>query len=570
MGTHLPLSGEVLDAVLGALGLRADLLDPQRNGGQVFSLGSWGRFSKGADTETRKKMVSAFASTVVGAGLLPAPTTLKQEWPQIVAGALAWHVQQWDAIVGRMASAAPVRADLAPRPFLRLVAIDLALRAGAVGGDREEESQGNVPLWAEGENDGNYLRSLVARCKPRLTRDTLTKDLETNHTTVDRWLDGEVCPDSDSVQRLAAKLASTLKIDPVLLQGKLRAHYTLRALCDGLAGVVGRTQVEKLATAHERFRRGVRAAIGSLSLSEEERAALALLGSRAPQARRVLEVLSKAERHPLWLTELQAAAGDWVDRLEQATRQLSMIDDPDLGQYLAERGVPKEVWKRQVANEDFIDLLQADIELPPVLLENAPAPVRAAYAEVQGDEAHARKDLPSVVRHFRRATELEPLNARYQFRLGCAQWQLGLCVRNTNLVREGVQTLWIAHRLEPTWDRPLVEIAIVHLSLGDIEQARQHLEGASEKLSKKTHWFNYHLGAARMRAGHPREALVPLREAIAAEPRDGRALDDAAHCCFVLGDHREGAKYAKRARECGWPRVYDRWKTGGYPKGRAG
>jgi tetratricopeptide (TPR) repeat protein len=568
---RLPLAGVVLRHIAKALSI-----NPVRDGRDFVSGGSQSRFFKGelgAD-ETLQKVLAAYAASLIDVGLLPAPSSLGGQWNDVVASSLAWHVETWNAIVGWMGSSAArvVRPDLAPRPYLRLAVVDLALRAGVTPIDEAESKlpRSEVPFWADGENAGVFLRRL--QDKADLTREELTRLAigPGQDNTVDRWLDGKVTPTKENIIVLGEVLGPRLGCSPDLLARRLRVHYALRRLGDTLAEHVGREQVVVLATAFERFRIRVRELVRDRPT--KGLVDIMLLGSRAPSATSVLERLWNEERHVLWATELRAADGDWLARFQQAASVLSCIGNPETAKQFVARGLPAEWAERFEKNGGLIDLIQADMTRAPAALlkgrkfvgmegDNA---YKAASHEVQGAQALADWDLGKAVGHFRRAASLQPLNAHYQYRLGCSLWQLGVGERDPGLVRQGVETLWIAHKLDPEWDMPLVEVGIVHMNMGEDARALEHLEAAKATI-RMTPWLAYHLGAARMRAGRFEDALAALDLAITDSPDDARALDDAAHCAFMIGDTR-ASDLAKRARDRGRCGSYDRWKAGGYPR----
>lgn len=60
------------------------------------------------------------------------------------------------------------------------------------------------------------------------------------------------------------------------------------------------------------------------------------------------------------------------------------------------------------------------------------------------------------------------------------------------------------------------------------------------------------------------EALGYLQEVLKAKPDFPLALRDAARCSFKLGDHKNGARLAKKARQFGDPVEYNLWQRGEY------
>lgn len=77
------------------------------------------------------------------------------------------------------------------------------------------------------------------------------------------------------------------------------------------------------------------------------------------------------------------------------------------------------------------------------------------------------------------------------------------------------------------------------------------------------------LGIAYLHCGKPGKALKEF-EAVLGEKRDqGLALDLAAKCYFLLGNHVEGWRHAKEARQLGNMATYNDGVAGVFRKGSA-
>jgi len=74
------------------------------------------------------------------------------------------------------------------------------------------------------------------------------------------------------------------------------------------------------------------------------------------------------------------------------------------------------------------------------------------------------------------------------------------------LIEEGIQECWIATKLDPKWDIPLVEIGIILINSGQNQAALEHLEAAVKTLPVMTTHLAVNLGYARMRCNDPKGA----------------------------------------------------------------
>ena len=126
-------------------------------------------------------------------------------------------------------------------------------------------------------------------------------------------------------------------------------------------------------------------------------------------------------------------------------------------------------------------------------------------------------------------------------------------------VDEGIQECWIASKLEPGWELPLVEIGIIYLNARRNEEARDHLEGLVSRLEDLSWHLAVNLGIARRRCGDTAGTLAALDVVIAEDLLHAQALDEAAYCAFLLRNHTKGARYAKRANLLGVSRAFDAW-----------
>jgi len=175
----------------------------------------------------------------------------------------------------------------------------------------------------------------------------------------------------------------------------------------------------------------------------------------------------------------------------------------------------------------------------------------------QAIQASAEGDFDSAITHLRRAVELQPQSAEYHFHLGATLGKKGL-------IEEGIQECWIAAKLDPKWDIPLVEVGIILINSGQNQAALEHLEAAVRTLPEMTTHLAVNLGYARMRCNDPKGALEMFETVFEDVPDHGLALDCAAHCYFLIGDGKKGRAFAKRAYQLGFMDTYRDWRAGKY------
>ena len=533
--------------------------------------------------DSKFEVIEAIADALVKEKFIPAlPFLERNKWPvaRILTLAISWYAEQWDALAGYMRSAsAPVeRPDLAATAYLRLATIDLALRASALLWLADQPvPQEDVPTWAEPRGNVKYFRRLLEQCGSSApTRDELAEQLDLSYNTVDSWLDTGVRPSLANLQRIADQLVQHMEgIDSAALTGEMRLHYALSAICDGLASHVGREAVLDLATAFMRFTGRNLDGLRTFSKLEPDGAATAqvailMFGVRFASCEYLVRALWRSERDPVWRADLQAVCKPWHLRLSHIMKNLGGIDQ-GLQLLQEEYGIPQEVAGDIM--DQALRKIPADPTIPewidPVALE------RMNFVRVKGDAAYsarnritqyqwarAKGDLETAIRHVRRAVQLQPENAQYHFELGATLGTAGE-------ISEGIQECWIAVGFDPSWELPKVEVGIILLNAGRSEEARVHLESMACGQEEISGYLAFNLGIARQRCGDYGSALDALLRAIEVQPDHALALDNAAHCAFMVGDTKTGRRLAKKANTLGQSETYREWRKGMYRRQRS-
>ncbi len=132
--------------------------------------------------------------------------------------------------------------------------------------------------------------------------------------------------------------------------------------------------------------------------------------------------------------------------------------------------------------------------------------------------------------------ELVPDHDTAHFELGAVYWQAGF-------IEDGITECRIAVALKPDWELPQVEIGIIFLNAKRFEEARSHLEAVYAAAKAPTSHLKFNLGSAKWRCGFFAEGLSLFEEVLSDEACGSypHALDQAAHCAFMVGDDVRGA-----------------------------
>jgi hypothetical protein len=386
----------------------------------------------------RRAVADAIARALVVAGVRLAPSVgaLELDEPEGLRDVILHHADAWEALRAELdRQALAVDAEDGPWlvfAFLRLVAIDLAIRGAAAGVLARRPS---VHDEGVGSSLPHGYEELVAQARVALERPRRPEDER-----------GEL---GDQLE------AGLLR---VLEQGEQE-----------LAGPHAPSRAELL----ELVRRG----------------------TRAGAARDLLVRLGAAELDPLWAADLQLAGGPWIERLGLQARRLSDEPDAELGLHgIVERArrdgaTPEEL---EALRAEALWVVQADRPREPLspdhgasrgtgesfmlpLDDHPPERARAIQREFVRDA----DELDGTLEHGRRALQLAPDDPVLLVGVGAMLAERACELRYPGWeyhVDVGLALLRRATRIEPRWDRPWVETAIVLADVGAWHRARTWLE----------------------------------------------------------------------------------------------
>jgi len=561
-----PLSGEILGKLVEALQIRTDVL-ASKTASRLFR-------GKRIGESRRFEILESAASVLVNNGVIPTIEVLNShDMPltKMLSFVFAFQADRWDRLVGYMrGSSYPVmRQDLAPVPYLRFLVIDLALRITAIIRLAELPNlESEIPSWAEESCSGRLLKEFQDRCRPkRLTREQLAELLDVSNNTIDSWLDGKSRPSEDSILRISEVLANYLPETKEELSAKLSRNYTLSTLCDILTGQIGRKTVISLVNTLIRFINDLLDGFKQFSKLPTDRAfganvALLMFGTQFTSAEYLLRYLWRKETDPVWREDLQTAQANWHKRLQLDAQYLGSLEE---GVKLAQEKFEISDTLANELKKELISSLQGiqihkpidNLEGKTVVRIKGDAEFSARNRIIQAMQARAEGDNETAIMHFRRAVELQPMNAEYHF-------QLGATLGQNSQIEEGIQECWIASQLEPKWDLPRVEVGIILVNSGRHEEGLKQLEETATVLGEIGSHLALSLGYARMKCDNPSSALEMFDIVLKDKHDHALALDCAAHCCFLTGDDKRGRKLTKQAHQLGASDTYRDWRAGKY------
>lgn len=246
----LPTSGQILGEIIIALNIRDEALT-NRTAKRYFS-------GKIVSEYSMEAIYMALGNALVRDGIVPVPPLFSQngaDFAPVLAATCARMCIKWDSLRSTIQNRSALILELehAVEQFMRLVAIDLALRLFALLRLCEIEPPcPQTPQWAMKNGFGLKLRQLIAECG--LTRQQFAARLGMSETSVDNWLDGNVLPTEENVAKIA-RVISDFDEDYVEsnLYAELRRDYSLSYLSNILATLIGREAVIEISTALYRF-----------------------------------------------------------------------------------------------------------------------------------------------------------------------------------------------------------------------------------------------------------------------------------------------------------------------------
>ena len=530
-----------------------------------------GRYRRGEPvTEyTEEQLFGALAEALAQAGIFPSPPDGKGLHPQareFLTDAIRWHCQRWDQLVGwQQGWKVPVGAgDIMALAYLRLAVVDLAFRTAAVcwlGSSSLPDEQ--PPLWAGGNTRGIYLQKLMERIdRSRLTRKrrkegaSLAEQVGVSNQTMDNWLYQGVRSSNHNIDKIAKVLAKYLKDSGAqTVAAALRRHYTLCQLADLLAEVVGRAQVEDLASALIRLASRLLSRLAAYDPRADREmmacqmmiatggitdplptpdAWLAWLRDQEEDAGWQGDITTAGQKDwALWLNDLAAEICTAAQLTQRGEQRGSAADNPKQRlKLLAER-------RRMLAG-------RVPESPSPWMVDPDDLSGQAAYYYHRSRERRQAADMEHAEALMREAIKSDPQQALYH--VGLAE-----LLGESDRVDEAIVECRIAGKLDLDPEPTQVVIGTLLNNAERFEEARDHLEAmpAQPTRSPARLIFSLELARARLGCGEPAQALPRIETVLAEQPDQGFALDLAARCHFLLGDHTRGWDRAKQARRRG-------------------
>ncbi len=173
--------------------------------------------------------------------------------------------------------------------------------------------------------------------------------------------------------------------------------------------------------------------------------------------------------------------------------------------------------------------------------------LEAFRAYALGDEAHQKgNDIPEAEDHYKRALELDP-------KLAMAWARLGVIRLNTGASSEAADNFTKAYQLSNNVsEREKLYIAGQYYSavVGDMNKSIETLQVATQEYPLQADTF-VNLGDFYFRNGEFEKSATANRKALALQPDNAVALENAVAETAALGEVTEGDKYIATAQRLG-------------------
>ena len=540
--------------VLGTLWRALDLRLPKRRNE------SGRKFLRGKRALRDLGVLRDMASAFVNAGYI---VRADDDTVRLLVDAMALAVARWDQLVGHASALSGANPKTSATRYLRLAAIDLAIRAAAFDIWAEmpprpvalDDRPDSIPTWAR---DGGVRARLGVLLKTLTTRTASGAPQRRGERAAsfgkakDDWLYRGSRPSFGSLQKISDTLASANREATIWLS-YLAWDLALDALCTDIAAIIGRAALEEIAIAFRRIRLNARqifaAAVENAGgLNEHALGLLAGLiveGARAADAGPLVDKLIDCELPAMiagdasryaWVIDLRGSRVDWT---------LSELSTFVPREPIAPDGVPEELLPRilvAIANRDnpheFVDVCFSH---PAALMYGVRLTVQRAF--INGD-----------------FSTVAPMVAKFADAFQTPQYRLeaGILYALAGEFDDALRYLdGLGVEPHASIARPVVAVA-KSLS-GNHGDALAQLDSINDR----DRVLDYVRGVALRGVGLVADALGVFEQIITDVPRHAMALEGAACCCYELAATSRGRtatkwttrgnRYAKDATQLGRP-----------------
>ena len=480
----LPTSGQILGVLVRSLGItHPDLGD--KTAQRFFS----GRLKDRVMESSRARIINAVSENMAAA-MFASPTTEDDEedasYPSGLSLLLEWHAATWDQFRAflrpRVQRVYPENMPRVWRAYVRLAAIDLALRAAAhlhIAG-ASPASLGFLEFASAGRR-GEYLNG--KRADAGISLYDFAEAAGVADSTAQAWLYDGARPTDDHLAGIASALTPNVETDERnRLLRELRMLYWVSDVAEVVGGFIGIDAMDEIMGRLRRYASRLHAAIDErmdAAVNPDVLGSLAAVGSHSEFSRGLLKALIPSEPDEEWQEDLRAAASNWTRRVLAVNMDVHRAEEDAL------------------IRDTYGGVLRNwDVSNP------------EAYSHYRRfGELQLQGRIHEAIAELEMAVKLDPLDPANHFTLGSYKGGIGAKQGNAALVQEGLEACWVAATLDKNWVLPWAEIGFILLQSGRPCEAVNHLRAVPpERRPLDTRYYSA-LGAALRDTGRFGESL---------------------------------------------------------------
>lgn len=531
----LPTSGQILGVLVRSLGISHPSLG-DKTAQRYFS----GRLENRVKESSRDNIIAAISETLaesifVGTPVREGEGHSNSSW---LAEVLNWHAANWDRFRAflhpRMMRVYPSHLASIWRAYIRLVAVDLALRAAThihLSGASSDALE--FLDWAGVGRRGEFLNK--NRRAAGVSIDALAEAADVSRNAVEAWLYQGARPSDNNLASIVAAFVSDADSDEYYhLLRQLRMLYWVSDVAGLLGEIIGPDSVDEAISRLHRYASQLCIIMGIVDEMDATRrwdvlSSIATLGAHSSFSEALLAFLVSNEADVEWKKDLTAVASDWTRRVLEINLDVHRAEVDDL--ILQTEGQILKNW--DVGNPEAYAHYQRSMEL-----------------QVQGR-------MREAVAEVARAAELDPLDPANHFTLGSVKGGIGAQQGDAALIEEGIEECWLAATLDPVWILPWAEIGLILFSSGRPKEAVAHLKAVEpERRPLDTRYYST-LGLALRELGRYEESLTAFESCLELNPDDLLMVIVSTVTAALAGNKAKLRQYAKMARHMGASKELD-------------
>ena len=524
---QLPTSGQVLGVLVKSLGIKHSWLR-SKTARRYFS----GSLDDRVSESSRAKTIGAIADVLVDLGLEKSPGSGEYTQPDssTLADIIDWYTVGWDQLRAflrpRMTRVEPRHLTLVWQTYLRLCAIDLALRVAAhIHLAGASPSALDFLDWTGVDRRGAYLNK--RRSEAGLSLDCFAELADVYNSTVEAWLYHGVRPSNERLVRIAKALGPKGEsAEWHEIARELRRLYWTSDVAGVVEEFIGTEAATQIIGRMGRYASLLYSFINDRVDSEDRTADLADIGTLGVHSRlseTLLTALSSQESDVEWKQDIAAAGSNWITRILAVNLE---VHHEEVGALIQET--------------DGRILKDWDVSNPEAYLHYQ----RAMELRIEGRNDEALAEVA-------RAVKLDPLDPANHYTLGSFKGGIGARIGDEALVKEGMDAVWMATTLDPTWITPWTEIGWLLIQTGRARDAVVHLLAAKPECGPLDYHYYLALGAALRELGEFSRSLTAFESAREMNPDDPTIPAAIATTAAMVDDNRKSRHYSKTARHLG-------------------